>query len=260
MSRDVHIEGLHWSGVEPSAAPDELTGAVVRVLSADAEEGGYTARVELPAGFEGTVPVGRSHEFFVLEGGMTVHGSPVPAHQYAFVSRDSESRAISAAEPAVAIMIVGHAHEGTGDDLVVDPARIPWRASVHDGIEQSELGRVINVSKILRRDPVTPTATGLSAMYPTSEQDCAEWHLSADEGYMISGDMLVIGPGGAPLELAPGDYNWRPSDGRHLPKYSASGNLRLFRVVGGNGWEDKLYYDREPGWPEHRERYIAKHR
>lgn len=256
MARTRHFEDLHYTDVEEVNASGSLAGAGIRYLSRDEEDGAYTAYIKFPAGYSGGANLGNSHEFLVLKGSVRVHGQNVSEGSYAFIPRDGEDgRSIISEEGAEAILMVGSPHEGTGDPLVVDPNTIPWRSSVHDNIAESKHGRVINISKILRRDPVTPTATGLSAMFPGADQDCAEWHESADEGYMIRGDMLVVGPNGEAVEMVAGTYNWRPSNDRHLPKYSHNGNLRLFRVVGGNGWEDKLYYAEAPEWPGMRDAY-----
>jgi hypothetical protein len=70
--------------------------------------------------------------------------------------------------------------------------------------------------------------------------------------------MLALDPNGEPTEMVVGSYNWRPSDVRHLPKYSHTGNLRLFRTTGGAGWSGTLVYDPEPRWPQMLADYRAK--
>ena len=256
-----HIEAIHYTDVnEEQVASGPFAGAAWHVLSRDDQDAGeFTAVARLAGGFSAEPGPERGYELFVLEGEVTVAGEPVATGRYAYVPAGSERRQVESTGGAT--VFIGFLREGNGggDFVVVDPDTIPWNISITEGVKEAPTGRVVNIAKFLREDPTNDDVTGMSVMFPESNQDCAEWHEAADEGFMLRGDMLALDPDGEPTEMVPGSYNWRPSNARHLPKYSHRGNLRLFRATGGGGWSGKLVYDPEPRWPQMLAEYKAKH-
>lgn len=255
-----HIEAIHYTDVPAETVSEgPWAGASWHVVSRDDQDPGeFTAIATLPAGFSGEPESERGFEIFVLEGEITVGGEAVGTGRYAYAPHGHGGTPVAAESEATVYLAVLARNHGGGDFVVVDPETIPWNISITEGIEEAPSGRVINIAKFLREDPVSNDVTGMSVMYPDSNQDCAEWHEAADEGFMLRGDMLALDPQGEPTEMVVGSYNWRPSNARHLPKYSHTGNMRLFRATGGSGWSGTLVYDPEPRWPQMLAEYKAK--
>jgi hypothetical protein len=255
-----HIEAIHYTAAPLEDAGGAWEGAKWHVLSRDdADPGAITTVTELPKGFSAEPESDRSCEFFVLNGTVSVLGRTVGRGQYAYIPPSASDRRISAADGGTIYLWFGDRGAGGGEPLVVDPDTIPYGIHTDEDVPQSREGRIVNIVKMLRRDPDSGDTVGMSVMYPGFNQDCAEGHPASDEGFMLRGDMLALDPRGNPTELIVGSYNWRPAHVRHLPKYSYYGNLRLFRAQGA-AWDGKLDYYEEPRWPEIVARYKSKHR
>lgn len=259
MSRP-HIEAIHYMDVQATkVASGPFAGVKWHLLSQDDEDdGAMTVIADLNAGFRTNPDSDRSYELFVLDGSVNVAGQKVAKGHYAYVPKDHKPRELQAKQDATIFLAFGNAGAGSGSVIVVDPDTIAWEIKISDGIPQASSGRVVNIVKFLRQDPANDDVTGLSVMFPEGNQDCAEWHEPSDEGFMLRGDMLALDPDRNPTEMVVGSYNWRPSNARHLPKYSYSGNLRLFRTQGGGGWDGGLVYEVEPRWTQMVADYRAK--
>ena len=255
-----HIEAIHYTAAPLEDGTGKFEGALWHILSRDEDDqGAMTTVTRLPRGFQTSPAQDRSCELFVLNGEVRVDGKTVPLGHYAYIPNGHSAIVLESPEPSMLYLWFGDAGAGGGELGIVDPDTIPWGMSVDDEVPQSSEGRVVNITKRLRHDPVSGDLVGMSVMYSGHNQDCAESHQASDEGFMLRGDMLALDPRGNPTELVVGSYNWRPSDVRHLPKYSYHGNLRLFRTQRG-GWDDNMQYYSEPRWPEMVEQYKSKQR
>ncbi|MDO8210239.1 hypothetical protein [Conexibacter sp. CPCC 206217] len=255
-----HVEDLHYRDVPLAEAADgPFAGAPWRVLSRDEETGALTALAELPAGYAVDQRLDRGYELLVLDGGLTLDGEAVGAGRYAYVPT-GESARVEAAGPTRALIVIGAPGAGGGERIVVDPESMQWMVRVTEARTDTGFTEpILHVVKILRRDPVSGDVSGFSALPAGMGQVTAEWHDPADEGFMLRGDMIVLGPDGEPAEMVVGTYNWRPENARHLPKYTHTGNLRFFRATGGgfDGTVTVTYVD-EPRWPQLLAAYQAR--
>ncbi|MBB4664276.1 cupin domain-containing protein [Conexibacter arvalis] len=255
-----HVEDLHYTDVPlEQAAAGPFAGAPWRVLSRDEETGAMTALVEAPAGYAVDQQLDAGCELLVLDGAVTIDGDEVAAGRYAYLPHGDSAR-LEATGATRLLAVIGAPGAGGGERSVVDPESMQWMVRVSEARTDSGFTEpILHVVKILRRDPVSGDVTGLSALPAGMGQVTAEWHDPADEGFMLRGDMLVLGPDGEPAEMVVGTYNWRPESARHLPKYTHTGNLRFFRATGGgfDGTVTVTYVD-EPRWPAMLAAYQAR--
>ncbi|MGH3658728.1 MAG: cupin domain-containing protein, partial [Micromonosporaceae bacterium] len=82
--------------------------------------------------------------------------------------------------------------------------------------------------KWLRRDPVTGDETWILGTMPLRHGTRPERHPVVEEMYLLSGELH-----GHVGVMRPGAYFWRPPEEWHGPFGSLTGNLMLFRTVGG---------------------------
>jgi hypothetical protein len=80
----------------------------------------------------------------------------------------------------------------------------------------------------MRRDPVTQDETWVLGTMPLRYGMRSEKHPVVEEAYLLSGEL--VGHLGV---MTPGAYFWRPPEESHGPFGSMTGNLYLFRTVGG---------------------------
>lgn len=257
MAREI-IEGraLAEFPLVPAAA-DYLAGAQVRILSEDDQDGAFTAYVVVEQQISFHYPQGRTLEFFVLTGSATVNGHTVPQGWFVYLPPGSPERSILIHGGSTIFLATGEKGVGSGDFEIVDPETKPWQVRTSD-CAHSSTGTSTNVVKYLRVDPENRDNFGIDVMWPGSGLDCTEWHDVADEVFRLRGDLLLLDPlSGKPVEAGPGSYAWRPLDSRHLPKYSHTGCVQLFRNREWPSGKATVTYVEAPGWGDVLKAYKA---
>jgi hypothetical protein len=237
---------------------DYLRGANVRLLSCDDVDGAFSAYVRAPIDLAFDFPGGRTLEMFVLSGSLEVNQQRVPSGQYVYLPPQGGGRHVRIAEGATLFFATGELGLGSGEFEIIDPESKPWQVRTSE-CKISSTGISTNVVKHLRVDQQNRNNFGIDVMWPGGGLDCTEWHTVADEIFRLSGDLLLLDPvTGQPVEAGPGSYAWRPSMSRHLPKYSHTGCVQIFRNREWPKGEGEMVYAPAPGWGDHLSAYKKK--
>lgn len=208
----------------------------VKRLSADPESGASSILLQLPPGWRrpGTGHYLADEEMYVLEGGLSLSGIEYREHSYAHLP-GGYTRADAHSESGALVLafysrtpewIDGEAPPATLDRTravpYLDLFDGPWTGNFHP-LFPAGAGR-----KWLKRDPVTTDESWLLGTLPLRHGNKPEKHPVVEEMYLLSGEL--IGPQGV---MRPGAYFWRPPAVWHGPYGSKTGNLMLFRTLGG---------------------------
>lgn len=243
--------------VDPAIA-DYLRGTTARVLSRDNEDGAFSAYVVADKETAFDFPAGRTLELFVLSGTISANGIEVAQNHFVYLPPESAQRAITLHTGATIFLATGEKGLGTGEFKIVDPETIPWEVRTSDCAASSS-GKSINVVKYLRVDAQNRDNFGIDVMWPGSGLDCTEWHDVADEVFRLRGDLLLLDPvSGQPVEAGPGSYAWRPLNSQHLPKYSHTGCVQLFRNREWPSGKAFVGYEPAADWASVLKAYKAK--
>lgn len=257
MAREI-IEGRALAEFPLVQGSDFLAETHTRVLSHDDRDGAFTAYVVVDREIAFYFPPGRTLEFFVLTGSATVNGRPVPQGWFAYLPPQTTERAVTIRGGATIFLATGEKGVGSGEFEIVDPETKPWQVRTSD-CAHSSTGTSTNVVKYLRVDPENRDNFGIDVMWPGGGLDCTEWHDVADEVFRLRGDLLLLDPvSGKPVEAGPGSYAWRPLDSRHLPKYSHTGCVQLFRNREWPSGKATVTYVEAPGWDSALTAYKAR--
>ncbi|MDF2809763.1 MAG: hypothetical protein K0S56_794 [Microvirga sp.] len=258
MSREV-VEGRGLAEFPVVAGvADYLEGGEVRILSRDDEDGAFTAHVLAKTELVFDYPEGRTLELFVLTGSITAGGKPVSSGIFVYMPPKGGPRSLVLHEGSTIFLATGEKGIGSGEFETVDPDTKPWEVRTSDS-EYSSTGTSTNVVKYLRVDPENRNNFGIDVMWPGGGLDCTEWHTVADEIFRLTGDLLLLDPiSGKPVEAEPGAYAWRPSMSRHLPKYSHTGCVQIFRNREWPEGKGEMVYVPAPDWPRYLAEYKAK--
>lgn len=258
MARDV-IEGRALSEFPVTTCPvDYLSEVSARLLSKDDQDGAFSAYIETTRRHAFSFPVGRTLELFVLSGSITANGIKVPQGQFVYLPPQGANRAIELHANSTLFFATGEKDVGGGEFEIVDPETKAWEVRTSP-CAFSSTGVSTNVVKYLRIDAENRNNFGIDVMWPGSGLDCTEWHDVADEVFRLSGDLLLLDPvTGRPVEAGPGSYAWRPLDSKHLPKYSHTGCVQLFRNREWPAGKVGMGYEPAPEWPQHLKAYKQK--
>jgi hypothetical protein len=250
----VHEQVLPWhQGGSGSARPD----VSARLLSTDADTGASSQVVQYPPGWSRTEPevLVVDEELFVLTGSLTIGCRTYGPRSYAFLP--AGWLRTSASSPAGALVLTFFTGE---PEAVVDPSvsqvdHDTTRVVEHIDALDGEWGGNFHPSfppgagrKWLRRDPVTHEETWILGTMPLRFGLRPEKHPVVEEMFLLSGQL--VGPLG---KMHAGSYFWRPEEEWHGPFGSLTGNLMLFRTLGGP--LSTVYTEDEMGFswdPEHR--------
>ena len=245
MSRP-HVEFIQSLHAEPERVHEgPFAGATRRVLSADAQNGDFTALMSTPAGWTGELTqFDRPLELFGLRGDVELDGARLGPGGYTYLLPGSGARLLRAAGPAHLLAMIEPATTVRSDAPleIVDTNRLRWAdrsiAAVPPGL----------VIKLLRNDPDNGDRTWLAALVPGWTEERAELHPTIEEYFLLRGDGL-LGERGA---MSAGCYFWRPPYVRHGPMTTRDGQLGLFRTKGGT---IEVTYENVPGWEDMVDRY-----
>jgi hypothetical protein len=208
----------------------------VKPLSVDALDHSSSSLVQFASGWQ-RQRVGHylvDEELYVLAGDLTISGQTYTEHTYAFLPAGyTRSDWCSERGATVLVFLSGKAEwvDGVAPPGTLDERRLirhlamfaePWTGNFHP---QFPIGAG---RKWLRRDPLTADETWILGTLPLRHGRRPEKHPVVEEMYLISGEL--IGPQGI---MRPGAYFWRPPEAWHGPYGSKTGNLYLFRTVGG---------------------------
>ncbi|HEY3062846.1 MAG TPA: hypothetical protein VGL99_28065 [Chloroflexota bacterium] len=205
-------ETLPWQALRLAGAP---TGAVVRVLSADAEDGAVTALVRIPPGWmlDGPWALGTAFDAFVLEGSLRLGGQQFERYAYTYRPAGFANAALrSEAGALVLVMTYGAAALVTPDaqehsTKAIEHVRledVPARQPLTDKVNMGYFSRT------LRLDPDTGERIFVTGNERAGVGDPRiEWHPVVEEIYKL-------GPRGSmdypynQIMLEPGSYCYRP--------------------------------------------------
>jgi hypothetical protein len=211
-------------------------GVRSKQLSADADTGAVSLTIMYPAGWsrEDREVINADEEFFVLSGTLIVDGVTYERYGYGHLPAGYFRSGMSSPDGAVVMTFFSAAPEATSASQH-DSGLSEERVIKHiDGLA-GEWGAGFNPKfppgagrKWLRRDPVTGDETWILGTMPLRNGFKRERHPVVEEMYLISGELH--GPEGV---MRPGAYFWRPPEEWHGPFGSLTGNVMLFRTVGG---------------------------
>lgn len=223
-------------------------GVGVRSLSADAGTGACSLLVRYPPGWvlDGGHTISRDEELFVLDGALTVGAVTHRRYGYAHLPAGYVREGMCAPDGAVVLTFLG-----PESDAECDPARLVERVDAFEG----EWGGNFHPRfppgagrKWLRQDPVTGDQTWILGTMPLRSGRRPEKHPVVEEMYLLSGEL--VGQVGV---MRAGAYFWRPPEEWHGPFGSPTGNLMLFRTVGGPLSTVYTEHEVDFTWtPEHR--------
>jgi hypothetical protein len=212
-----------------------LPGAEMRVLSEDRDTGACSLLVRFPAGWrrDGGI-LAADEEVFVIGGALTIGDRTHKRFGYTHLPAGYLHGRASTVDGAVAVVfysarpepVAGTAHAADlATERVVEHLNAldgEWGANFHPQFPPGA-GR-----KWLRRDPVTKDETWVLGTMPLRSGRRAEKHPVVEEMFLLSGELQ-----GHLGTMRPGAYFWRPPEEWHGPFGSLTGNLFLFRTVGG---------------------------
>ena len=211
-------------------------GVKVRELSSDSEDGSASLTIEYPVGWRREIDevLTSDEEFFVLSGSITIDDVVYERYGYGHLPAGYFRSGMHSPEGAVVLTFFSKVPESK-DASRHDSILIEERVAQHiDGLA-GEWGAGFNPKfppgagrKWLRRDPVTGDETWILGTMPLRNGFKREKHPVVEEMYLISGELH--GPNGV---MRPGAYFWRPPEEWHGPFGSLTGNVMLFRTVGG---------------------------
>lgn len=212
------------------------TGAAVRELSVDATSGASSLTIAYPPGWERPEDevLTVDEEFFVLSGELEIGDITYGRYAYGHLPAGYHRAGMRSAPGAVVMTFFSgepdaaraqqHSHTLETERVVekIDALAGEWGAGFNPKFPPGA-GR-----KWLRRDPVTHDETWILGTMPLRNGFKREKHPVVEEMYLLSGELH--GPNGV---MGPGAYFWRPPEEWHGPFGSLSGNVMLFRTVGG---------------------------
>ena len=222
-----HIEFIDALGVERAPITGgPLAGAAQRLLSADMDGGGdSTAIVHFPPAWTGDFGASpRPAEIFVLDGCLTIAGSPCGPGVYVFLPACRAASTMASPDGCTALVMIEPEDAPGGDLAIVDSNDMPWTSPPADGPVPQGI-----VVKRLRIAPGTGDVSWVAAVVPGWRESRAEVHETIEECLMLKGDILL----GRRGVMGPGSYFWRPPRVEHGPMFSLNGGLFFFRSKGG---------------------------
>lgn len=240
-----HIEFIQTQRLPWEAGEDlGLPGARVKLLSADPDDGSFSALASLPKGWtRGAGPLACDEEIYVLDGELRIGGLSLAEDSYSFRPAGLDHGALQAVTETHLLFfrsgeIAAHLRESSAAaSRRVD--KIDMTDGVWDGdFEKLGLGGMKSTARmrILREDPFSGEITYVSASNAFKRGDKAERHPIVQEFFMLSGELA-----GEQGLMQAGAYCFRPPMFKHAPYATRTGAVILFRSLGGKQetfWEE----------------------
>ena len=199
-----------------------------KVLSRDSESGATSSVLRVPPGWRGEGAIATDEEFLVLEGDVTINGQTLGPFGYAHVPKGA-STTLSSTHGAIAVWFLDAVPSATpvgpfdpARRVVLDAMSVPYTGNFHPEFPGGA-GR-----KWLFRDPAGGEETWLLGTMALRNAARPEVHPVVEEMFLLAGE--VHGDRGI---MRPGAYFWRPPGLAHGPFGTRTGNLYLFRTIGG---------------------------
>lgn len=212
----------------PGALGGARAGLAAKVLSRDPESGATSSLVQVPPGWQADGALNTDEEFLVLEGDLTVAGTALGPFGYAHLPAGS-ANALASVHGAVAVWFLDAEPRAEAPGpfdparrVVLDATTVPYTGNFHPEFPAGA-GR-----KWLFRDPAGGEETWLLGTMALRNAARQEVHPVVEEMFLIAGE--VHSDRGI---MRPGAYFWRPPGIAHGPFGTRTGNLYLFRTVGG---------------------------
>ncbi|MCL4422788.1 MAG: DUF4437 domain-containing protein [Actinobacteria bacterium] len=227
----IQCQALPWQRGLYGGARPELD---VRMLSMDEETGASSALLRYPGGWARNEPerLGADEELFVLRGELRIGQTLYGPYSYAYLPAGYERPSASSRSGAVVVSFFSAEPSVTSDTMdeaapqrmvsKVDALEGPWTGNFHPDFPPGA-GR-----KWLKQDPLSGEQTWVLGTLPLRSGRRPERHPVVEELFLISG--MLAGPLGT---MYPGAYFWRPPHEWHGPFGTLTGNVELFRTIGG---------------------------
>lgn len=221
----VQAQRLRW---EKGAVGGAREAFEAKHLSRDPVSGATSCVVRIPAGWSAGGAVNTDEEIFLLDGDLAIDGLPLAPYGYAHLPAGSEN-ALRSERGAVALWFTDRTPQ-SAPAAAFDPARrvildthaIPYTGNFHPEFPPGA-GR-----KWLFRDPDGGEETWLLGTMALRNAARQEIHPVVEEMFLLAGE--VHSDRGV---MQPGAYFWRPPEIPHGPFGTRTGNLYLFRTIGG---------------------------
>lgn len=225
----VQAQALPWCADAVPGRP----GVALRELSRDADTGACSVLLRYPRGWRDAdaSALDVDEELFVLAGDLTVGAVRHTRFGYAHLPAGYRRDGMESAGGAVVLAFFSGGPAPAAPGRECDPARLVERASAFDGEWGGNFHPKFPAGagrKFLRQDPVTGEQTWILGTMPLRSGRRPERHPVVEEMYLLSGEL--VGHVGV---MHAGAYFWRPPQEWHGPFGSPTGNLMLFRTVGG---------------------------
>lgn len=208
-------------------------GLAVRELSADPDTGACSLLLRYPAlwraGGAGRLAV--DEELLVLAGDLSIGAVQHTRFGYAHLPAGYDRGGMSSRGGAVVLTFFSADPVPPSRGVDLDPARLVEAASCFDGPWTGNFHPQFPAGagrKFLRQDPVTGEQTWVLGTMPLRSGRRPEKHPVVEEMFLLSGEL--VGHVGV---MHAGAYFWRPPEEWHGPFGSPTGNLMLFRTIGG---------------------------
>lgn len=225
----VQSQVIPWEqGLYGGARPE----VEVRTLSRDEGSGASSNLLRYAPGWSqrGQQTLAADEEMFVLAGSLTIGSRTYGRYEYAHLPAGYRRPKMMSSKGAVVLTFFSAEPVATAE-FEVDGARLvehvdafegPWTGNFHPQFPGGA-GR-----KYLRQDPHDGEETWVLGTMPLRSGRRPERHPVVEEMYLLAGELV-----GHVGTMKAGAYFWRPEEEWHGPFGSPTGNLMLFRTIGG---------------------------
>ena len=234
-----HIEFIQ-SQVLPYAQDryNARSGASVRILSEDPEDGAASTMIRYPSGWSLAAPqsLAADEELFVLEGSISINGQTYDKHHYAHLPSGYVRQTMTSETGAVVLTFFSREPDVAKETAFnearlvehLDTRAMPGQTGKRKHMKSGDWDPSGTVHKTLFLDPDTEERTWLIGLMPYWHSPMIEKHPVVEEEFAVLGDICF--PNGV---MRDGGYFWRPPGIEHGPFGTWGGTLHLCRCKGG---------------------------